>query len=91
MITEMTKLAAMLANANIPYQLVIQEYYKTPQIFIPNEEERIMDIICHKHSYGGNIGLLEIMGVTNEYDDDDDVVGWLTAKECYTLIRKEMH
>ena len=85
--TEMTKLATLLAKENIPFQLVIQEYYETPQIIIPNEEERIMDIVCHKHSYGGNKGLLEIMGITDEYDD---VVGWLTAKECYALIKKEV-
>ena len=85
--TEMTKLATLLAKENIPFQLVIQEYYETPQIIIPNEEERTMDIVCHKHSYGGNKGLLEIMGITNEYDD---VIGWLTAKECYALIKKEV-
>ena len=87
MTTEMTKLATLLAKANIPYQLVIQPIYETPQIIIPNEEERIMDIICHKHSYGGKDGLLEIMGVT---DEDDNIVGWLTAKKCYALIRKEL-
>lgn len=85
--TEMTKLAMLLAKENIPFQLVTQPIYETPQIIIPNEEERTMDIVCHKHSYGGNNGLLEIMGITDEYDN---VRGWLTAKECYTLIRKEI-
>lgn len=40
---------------------------------------RSWDAVCHKHSYGGPQGLLEIYG-----DICDDVVGWLTAEDVIT-------
>lgn len=46
---------------------------------------RSWDAVCHRHSYGGPQGLLEIYG-----DICDDVVGWLTAEDVITkYIEKE--
>ena len=39
-------------------------------------------MICHDFSFGGHLGLLEIMGLT----DDDDVQGYLTAQDVYNRI-----
>ena len=80
--TQMTKLAMLLAEATIPYQLVAQVGYGTPQIFVPNEELQILDVVCNEISYGNKEGLLEI------YDEDDgDTLGWLTAEKAFLHIK----
>lgn len=45
------------------------------------------DAICHRYSYGGKKGLLEIMGdiVRN---DVDDVEGWLTADDILARLQR---
>lgn len=40
---------------------------------------RSWDVICHKYSYGGDRGLLEIMAPFAE--NEDGVVGYLTAED----------
>lgn len=42
------------------------------------------DAICHEYSYGSERGLLEIMGSITQIDDD--VEGWLTAKEILKRV-----
>ena len=81
--TQMTKLAMLLAEATIPYQLVAQVGYGTPQIFVPNEELAILDVVCNEVSYGNKEGLLEI------YDEEveGETLGWLTAEKAFLHIK----
>lgn len=44
------------------------------------------DAICHKYSYGGPEGLLEIMGYIVRSDWDEDVEGWLTAEDVLSRL-----
>lgn len=44
------------------------------------------DVICHKYSYGSNMGLLETMGFKM---DDDDVSGHLTPLMALEIILHE--
>ena len=83
--TEMDNLILMLNISGIPYE--VTECWGTPQVWYPNKKDVICDVICHQFSYGGNQGLLEIMGLlTNEEVKWDDVVGYLTAKDVFKRI-----
>lgn len=85
--TEMNKLMWLLDNALIPYELVYQDWTDSIQVWYPSKENAICDVICHRFSYGGDEGLLEIMGLlTDEEAEYDSVVGWLTAKNVFTRI-----
>lgn len=89
--TEMAKLAEKLMQNNIPFEINYMDKTlfsrcgeSVPQIVYPNSKKYVCDVICHKYSYGGDHGLLEIMGLTdNEYDD---VEGYLTAEEVFKKI-----
>lgn len=41
------------------------------------------DAICHRGSYGHEKGLIEVMGLPQ---CNDDVIGYLTAKEVLTMV-----
>lgn len=84
---EIERLVKMLEVVSIPFELTDDvEGNSNNQIWYPNYDEKICDVICHKYSYGGNDGYLEIMGLSgNEYDD---VEGWLTAEEVFLKIAK---
>ena len=66
----------------------IDTEFKEPWEFVKVFDKwyrRSWDAICHRYSYGGPQGLLEIYG-----DICDDVVGWLTAEDVITkYIEKE--
>ena len=84
---EIERLVKMLENTNIPYELTDDvEGNSNNQIWYPNHDESVCDVICHKYSYGGNDGYLETMGLSE--NDDDDVEGWLTAEEVFLKIAK---
>jgi hypothetical protein len=56
------------------------------QIIVYDDKgKRVWDAICHRHSYGGEKGLLEIYG---NICDCDDVIGWLTAKEVVKILEE---
>ena len=44
------------------------------------------DVVCHKYSYGGKDGLLEMW---DRKGDNDDVIGYLTAKDVIAYILKK--
>ena len=89
--TEMTKLITLLNSESIPYDLVDDVMgNEDNQIFYPCVEKSICDVICHKYSYGGPKGLLEIMGLVGE-EIEDDVEGYLTAEEVFSRIKKDYH
>ena len=58
----MNTLIKMLADAEIPFQVTLNQ--NTPQVWYPAKgEDTVCDVICHQYSYGGDRGLLEIMGL----------------------------
>lgn len=79
--TEMEKLIELLNEKNISFEVVIQPWFNTPQVFVPNSNNPDGDIICHEGSYGGKCGLLETMGF-----GQDDVCGWLNADDALEII-----
>ena len=84
---EIERLVIFLKNSNIPFELT-DDVMGNPnnQVWYPNHDGHICDVICHKYSYGGADGYLEMMGLSeNEYDD---VEGWLTAEEVFDRIYK---
>lgn len=45
------------------------------------------DVVCSTFSYGGDKGLWESMGFT---DDQGDTTGWLTAEEVVEMVIEEL-
>ena len=83
--TEVTRLVQMLVKNDIPFEIVTWSVFDKPCIKIasPNDEDCVVDAVCHHYSYGGSMGLLEVMGTANANCPNDDVVGWLTAEEAF--------
>jgi len=75
--TEMQKLIQGLNLFEIPFQ--VTSNLKTQQVWYPAKDNAICDVICHAYSYGGEQGLLEIMGLVDEDEVGDTVEGYLTA------------
>ena len=84
--TNMDKLAIMLEEANVPFEITTQLLFNTPQICVPCADQRICagDVVCNKISFGGNIGLLEARGF--DIDSEDGTLGYMTAQETAKLI-----
>jgi len=80
--TEMQKLESVLTTLRIPFDKV--NIRETDCIKYPCQEMCICSVVCHKHSYGGNEGLLEIMGLAKNYDDDTE--GYLYAADVADRI-----
>lgn len=53
------------------------------QVVVFENGERSWDAICHSHSYGGEIGLLEVYGSICE-----DVEGWLRAEDVIRMVER---
>lgn len=87
---EIERLVEMLENNNIPFELTDDAMDNSNnQVWYPNYEKKVCDVICHEYSYGGSDGYLEMMGLSeNEYDD---VEGWLTVEEVYDRIYKDYY
>ena len=102
--TEFDKLVKMLDDAKIPYERNDDDpnsdfykltgyqpikyivYGKFPGI--ENIGRCVCSVVCGHGSYGGNEGLLEIMGLlTPEEEEQDSVVGWLTAEDVFDRIK----
>ena len=82
---EMGKLEWLLQEAKIPYR--IEYIWGMPSVrYYGHGEELICDAVCHSGSYGHEIGLLEIMGLTR---NDDSVEGWLTSEEVFDRISED--
>lgn len=83
------KLKKMLRCEDIPFEFrEIKDFRSGYQLFYPNEENKVCDVILHKISYGHEQGLLEIMGLVDEEKIGDEVEGYLTADECFNRIKK---
>lgn len=86
--TEIDKLVKILTIQGVccPVDWKVEELYGRPQIIFlkPQTNERIGDAVCHFGSYGHEKGLIEVMGYP--FDDEEDVVGFLTAEEVIHQI-----
>lgn len=84
---EMDKLIEMLEAAGIPFE-TRECWGGSTQVGYPNFEDgqQVCDVICHYGSYGGNEGLLEIMGLVPSYICDG-AQGWLTAEDVFSRIK----
>lgn len=83
MMNEMAKLILVLNTLDIEHTVTLQkEYDNAPQVWLNDD----FDVVCHKYSYGGKDGLLEMW---DRKGDNDDVVGYLTAKDVITYILKK--
>lgn len=100
--TEFDKLVKMLDDAKIPYERddedPNQDYYKLSGNApmkrikygkIPEKPKLcVCSVICGYGSYGGNEGLLEIMGLlTPDEEEVDSVAGWLEAEDVFNRIK----
>lgn len=85
---EILKLDAMLTEKGIPHTL--NKFCDGWQVIYPEDgEKRVMDAIEHFGSYGNEQDLLEIMGLlTPEEEEQDSVLGHLTAEEVCSRIEK---
>ena len=82
------KLKEMLECEDIPFEFREMIDFGGYQLFYPNKENRVCDVILHIGSYGREQGLLEIMGLVDEEKVGDEVEGYLTASECFNRIKK---
>ena len=90
MANEMTRLAILLAKADIPFELnAIQDSIDSfsVQIVSPSINICKIDAVCHKRSYGGKNGLLEVW-CDDEYIVPNKCVGWLEAEEAFKYFEK---
>ena len=85
---EILKLDALLTEKGIPHTL--QKHMDGWQVIYPEDgEERVLDAIEHFGSYGNEEDLLEIMGLlTPEEEENDSVLGYLTAEEVCKRIEQ---
>ena len=82
MMNEMTKLIIVLNTLGITHTVTYQvEYDNAPQVWFNDN----FDVVCHEYSYGGKDGLLEMW----DRDNEDDVMGYLTAKDIIAYILKK--
>ena len=88
---EIFRLKEMLEEANIPFEWNINFMcYGSYQIIIYSKDgtTRLCDCIEHFGSYGNEEDKLEIMGgLTEEENENDSVLGWLTAEEVFKRFK----
>ena len=85
---EMTTLIDKLEIAHIPFAVEAGDFGDLHIMYPDNWENGCKcSVICHKYSYGGREGLLEIMGLLTEEEEEwDEVVGYLTADDVFARI-----
>ena len=79
LLNEMVNLAIGLNARNIPF--TARALYGGMQIICDT-----WDAICHDGSYGHERGLIEVMGLG--CDNEEDAVGFLTAAEVLEMVDK---
>lgn len=86
---EIFRLKELLENSEIPFTFESFENVGFHLCYPNNEEhKRVVSVIEHKYSYGSEADLLEIKGLlTKEEQDEDDVVGNMTAEEVFNRIQ----
>ena len=89
---EIDRLAFLLERDDIPFER--EEVSTVPGIELtriqyPCDKDFVCSAIQGTYSYGGKMNLIEIMGLlTPKEEEQDEVVGYLTADEVYERIKK---
>lgn len=91
--TEIFKLKRMLEEAEIPFAFSdnVFEGNHILHIQYPNasEEERVCSVVQGYGTYGGDVDMLEILGLlTKKESRRNTVVGWLSAENVFKRIQK---
>lgn len=85
--TEMDKLAAKLTEMGIQFEDRQICLTRDRQIAVYEKGRKVWDAICGPSSYGGQCGLLEVMGVIVDGErDNGDVKGWQTADQVIEMV-----
>lgn len=85
--TEMDKLAAKLTEMGIQFEDRQICLTRGRQIAVYEKGRKACDAICGPSSYGGQCGLLEVMGVIVDGErDNGDVKGWQTADQVIEMV-----
>lgn len=85
--TEMDKLAAKLTEMGIQFEDRQICLTRGRQIAVYEKGRKVWDAICSPLSYGGQCGLLEVMGViVDGKRENDNVKGWLTADKVIEMV-----
>lgn len=78
--TELNKLAVMLARAGIPFEIKAFNIDKeaTWSIVYPCDALKKISSVSHQFSYGGDKGLIEIWRIRS-----NETIGYLNAKAAF--------
>ena len=93
MYTAIFELQKKLEQANIPHVFEDHSFdtFTHFQIVCPNNAMRYISVVQGTGTYGGPENKLEIMGLlTPEEATQDEVVGYLTAEDVFTRIRRKV-
>lgn len=84
------ELKKLLEEADIPHIDLTEQFPMRQILYIPKgENEEICSIIQGLYSYGGKDNLLETKGLTkNGKENEEQVIGYLTAQEAFQIINK---
>lgn len=92
-LNEFVKLIVGLNQKGLKIDTKLITNWGAQVIVYDDEGNRLWDAVINKGSYGSEMGLLEIMGqaIVKKLsimgnDDEDDVIGWLTADEILEKI-----
>ena len=82
--TELNKLAVMLARAGIPFEIKAFNIDKmaTWSIVYPCDALKKISAVSHQYSYGGRSGLIEILEI-----ERNEAVGFLSAESAFEWFK----
>jgi hypothetical protein len=81
---EIIRLKEMLEYENIPFEFIERKEMEGYQIVYTSNEKFICSVIQHKYSYGNDVNLLEMLGLTKH----DDVECYLSAEDVFERIKR---
>lgn len=88
----LTELRRLLKEAGIPYENSSVDFLGSiiDRVWYKRDDNIICSVIYGPASHGWRDGLLEIMGLlTEEEQEKDDVVGYLTSEEVFRRIKED--
>lgn len=89
MVEQYLLLQKMLQEAGIPFETHLRPEIMGFQLEYPNRAVQECSVVIGAYTYGGDEGLLEIMGLLTEEElEIDSVKGYLTAEDVFGRIQK---
>lgn len=86
--TEMDKLAAKLTEMGIQFEDRQICFTTGRQITVYENGRKVWDAVCSPFHYGGQRGLLEVMGVIVDGKlENGEVKGWQTADDVIQMVK----